>query len=177
MKSKIRNLLSNVDPEILISPEQFAKWLFEIREQENLLYKDSLEDPKQYEYSENFIKELFWQIACLKFLQSLKMAITDENLNSIEKLTREYHYLDSIKVLMPSLTIDTEKLKLSAWETLNGTETLIESLDSFCEKTMDIKNFLYLVNHITGHDVRCKIRNFTICLGKDLINSKKDASQ
>lgn len=170
MREKIRKLLLSTDTSVVTSTEQFVKWLFTVRKQENLFYKSSIEAPEEYEYSENFIKELFWQITCWMYLQSLKMPATDENLNSVESLIRKYNDIASIETLMPSLKVDIKELNLSAWDTSRKVDTLVNGLDSFCDSNKDTQNFLYLLRHLTGHDIRPAIRRFASNLSSDLKN-------
>lgn len=168
MKRKIRKLLFEIEPSVIISVERFAEWLSILRKQENLFYKKSSEDHEQYKYSADFIKELFWQIVCLKYLYSLGILINEENLESIEKLIREYDDVASIQILMPSLLVSAKEVSLSAWKVLKEIDALVNGLDSFSENTEDAQNFLYMIRHNTGHDVRGKLNRFASNLSSDL---------
>lgn len=166
MKNKIRNLLKEVNTIVFTTPKQFTKWLFTIRKQENLFFESSIENSKQYDYSSIFIKELFWQIVCLRYLQILEVSPTEENLDGIETLIKQLNTIHLQKMISLSQT-NIDEIKLSAWDTLKEVETLVSELDSNCENTKDAQNFCYLVRHNTGHDVIPVLRRFASNLSRN----------
>jgi|GEM_PF-2673809 len=174
IRKKIRELLPGAEIRILTYPENFAKWLLILRGQENLFHESSTGASEQYKYSEDFVKELFWQITCVKYLQVLGISITDENLDDIENLIKKYRNITSIQTLMPALTMNTEKISLSAWEVSQYVDDLINNLSSIYEDTINMQNFVYLLRHLTGHDVRPTIRRFASNLSNDLKVKNKD---
>lgn len=167
MKQRIRRLVLETDYTIFTTPQIFAEWLMKLRKQENLLNKPYSESPEEYKNSEDFIKELFWQIVCLQYILLLKQPLTDENLDGIERLIKNYDELDSIETLVP-FTFERKNLMVCAWDASKQIGTIVDESNNFVDGGKDTDNFFYLLRHFTGHDVRPELRRFASNLSRDL---------
>jgi hypothetical protein len=167
MKDKIRKILLGTEISIFTSPENFAKWLIKLRQEENILNKKYSESPEEYENSKEFINQLFWQIVCLRFIQLLNQPSTDKNFDSIENIIKNYDELDDLKTLVP-FVIEIKDLMYCAWDVSKEVDVMVNESNNFINEGKDTDDFFYLLRHFTGHGVRPELKRFASNLSRDL---------
>lgn len=162
MKEKIRKIVLQTTETIFTSPKEFAGWILQIRQQENLLTENT-----EHSYSKEFIEEIFWQIVCLRYLQTLKLSQTDQNFDYTENLIKKYRGLNSIEALFP-LSVEKNNLLTSAWSVSKEVDEIVNRSYDFVEKNKDMENLFYHLRHWSGHGVRPELRRFASNLRNDL---------